>query len=613
VIDPRWNEYAATLFNRQNGHHAHALAGTVRNTILDATFWHRCKNFEYMVEPILHALRVFDNGTPAMGRAWLTMNNLKNHIFSLRIPPFSLPLPVATRLEQRFVARWDKLRTDLHYAGALLNPFLATNNEIQGDGDAKRALNRVVRRMCGPLGVTFEDVMLELTEYEERRGPYSPEETVDIRASGLLPHQWWNRIGGQALPIIAKRILALTCSASACERNWSMYSFVHSKSRNRLGVEKAESLVYIYANSKLLRERARPNPARWYDDNMQSEDSDPDGEEGPDSEDDVAEPHGAWAWDDFGQADVNQNEGDMADDVDHNIEHCNNGVEHVEADDMQEDEPYNHDHNIHGDPINLVDEFEYPREDNEPHNGGGVVAARMPHMWEDGDGNEEGDEENNGYDRADDEPEDIDSIDNRSSSDGSDNNDAGNGVAGGVQTHQNIVGGNNMEGNADEGEHHLDGEDAVNNSQNPRNRSEDCALESLGTNPHAERGVQQQHAIGARLSTIGPTTATSVDVDSEDNIPLDRMFSAGATPTPRSMGSVLLGLRRHASPIPHRPQLPNRSSAVGSTLARRLSMPTSQEGPCDERGPSVNRVVFGEVPPLPRGRGGGSTRAPTPN
>jgi hypothetical protein len=32
-IDPRWNEYVSTLFNRQNGHHAYALVGTVRATI----------------------------------------------------------------------------------------------------------------------------------------------------------------------------------------------------------------------------------------------------------------------------------------------------------------------------------------------------------------------------------------------------------------------------------------------------------------------------------------------------------------------------------------------------------------------------------------------------
>jgi hypothetical protein len=67
-------------------------------------------------------------------------------------------------------------------------------------------------------------------------------------------------MGGRALLKIAKRILSLTCSASSCERNWSMYSFVHSKSRNHLGVDKAEALVYIYTNSKLLCQRPSADP-----------------------------------------------------------------------------------------------------------------------------------------------------------------------------------------------------------------------------------------------------------------------------------------------------------------------------------------------------------------
>jgi hypothetical protein len=128
--------------------------------------------------------------------------------------------------------------TDVHYAGALLNPYLKDVLEIQGNGDAKHALNRVVLKLCAILGVGFNDAMAELTEYEERRGPYSPVEAPDIREAHMEPHQWWHRVGGNALPKIAKRILLLTCSASSCERIWSMYSFVHSKVTTALGSTK---------------------------------------------------------------------------------------------------------------------------------------------------------------------------------------------------------------------------------------------------------------------------------------------------------------------------------------------------------------------------------------
>ena len=275
VIHPWWAEYVQSLFNRQNGNHAHALVGVVRETVLDGDFWHRCQNYVHMIEEVIKALRVFDGRERAMGKAWLTMNNLKKRIFKLWNFHFNLPARIATTLEENFTRRWDMMVTDLHYACALLNPYLKDVLEIQENGDAKCALNRVVRKLCAILGVGFNDAMVELTEYKERRGPYSPLEAPDIREAHMESHQWWHRVGGNALPKIAKRILLLTCSTSSCERNWSMYSFVHSKSRNCLGVNKAEALVYIYTNSKLLRQRLGADLVRWYNNNILSKDSDP--------------------------------------------------------------------------------------------------------------------------------------------------------------------------------------------------------------------------------------------------------------------------------------------------------------------------------------------------
>ena len=190
------------------------------------------------------------------------MNNLRKDIFRLRYAPFSLIPAIVEEIEENFMKRWDMMLTDLHYAGAMLNPYLRGHMELQQNGEAKRALNKVFCRLSNPLGVGFNEVMAEMTEYEERFGLYSPEEVPDIRIANLQPHQWWSRVGGEALPKIAKRVLALMCSASSCERNWRMYSFVHNKSQNRLGTKKAEDLVYIYTNTRLLRGRLGADPLR---------------------------------------------------------------------------------------------------------------------------------------------------------------------------------------------------------------------------------------------------------------------------------------------------------------------------------------------------------------
>ena len=195
----------------------------------------------------------------------------KTH-FQVTVRTIFLTPAIAEEIEENFMKQWDMMLTDLHYAGAMLNPYLRGHMELQQNGEAKRALNRVFRRLSNPLGVGFNEVMAEMTEYEERLGPYSPEEAPDIRVANLQPHQWWSRVGGEALPKIAKRVLALTCSASSCERNWSMYSFVHNKSQNPLGTKKVEDLVYIYTNTRLLRGRLRADPVRWYENNVFSED-----------------------------------------------------------------------------------------------------------------------------------------------------------------------------------------------------------------------------------------------------------------------------------------------------------------------------------------------------
>jgi hypothetical protein len=51
---------------------------------------------------------------------------------------------------------WDMMLIDLHYAGVLFNPFLTNVMEIQNNGDAKRALNRVVQKLSGELRMNYD-------------------------------------------------------------------------------------------------------------------------------------------------------------------------------------------------------------------------------------------------------------------------------------------------------------------------------------------------------------------------------------------------------------------------------------------------------------------------
>jgi hypothetical protein len=102
---------------------------------------------------------------------------------------------------------------------------------------------------------TFLQALAEYQDFLENRGPF--EGSTDPRRHDAPLHEWWDAMesGAKALQTIARRILGQVCSAPACEPNWSMYSFVHNKVRNRLKHNRADDLVYIYANTRLIRHR----------------------------------------------------------------------------------------------------------------------------------------------------------------------------------------------------------------------------------------------------------------------------------------------------------------------------------------------------------------------
>ena len=67
--------------------------------------------------------------------------------------------------------------------------------------------------------------------------------------------QWWEAFGGHVpeLQRFAIRILSQTCSATGCERNWSVFERIHTKKRNRLDQKRLNDLVYVQYNLRLRR------------------------------------------------------------------------------------------------------------------------------------------------------------------------------------------------------------------------------------------------------------------------------------------------------------------------------------------------------------------------
>ena len=94
----------------------------------------------------------------------------------------------------------------------------------------------------------------QMAAFRNREGTQWKRGYLEASAVILDAHSWWQQFGSHApeLQHIAVRLLSQVSSACTCERIWSTFDFIHSRRRNRLHVDRATKLVYIFTNLRLL-------------------------------------------------------------------------------------------------------------------------------------------------------------------------------------------------------------------------------------------------------------------------------------------------------------------------------------------------------------------------
>ncbi|KAG6643585.1 hypothetical protein CIPAW_09G222200 [Carya illinoinensis] len=142
--------------------------------------------------------------------------------------------------------RWDKqLHSPLHAASCLLNPGIFY----------RPSFNSCIMKM--ELDPNDQDkIIAELDLYNNAVGEFG--HSLAIRQRDKLNRvAWWTQFGCEVptLQKFAVRVLSQCCSATGCERNWSIFDFIHSKKRNRLVHKRLNDLVFVRYNLK-LRERS---------------------------------------------------------------------------------------------------------------------------------------------------------------------------------------------------------------------------------------------------------------------------------------------------------------------------------------------------------------------
>ncbi|XP_050378397.1 uncharacterized protein LOC126795638 [Argentina anserina] len=162
------------------------------------------------------------------------------------------------------LARWTKSSRLLHCMAHSLNPRYYSIEYLNG------APNRIPPHQNSEIAKERKECLKKYFANEDERRMVNEEfasfsACLDEFASSdfmndrgkMDPIKWWT-VHGSTTPNIQKlalKLLGQPCSSSCCERNWSTYKFIHSLRRNRITPQRAEDLVFVHNNLRLLSRR----------------------------------------------------------------------------------------------------------------------------------------------------------------------------------------------------------------------------------------------------------------------------------------------------------------------------------------------------------------------
>ncbi|CAH9086040.1 unnamed protein product [Cuscuta europaea] len=220
----------------------------------DRTFWPGVAYSIKTSRPLVEVLRIVDGDEPAMGFIYGAMDSAKEKIAE----NFGNQYSTYSEIWKIIDEKWEhQLHRDLHAAAYYLNPRFKWEDDFSTHVEVKKGLYACMERLISDSS-DFNQADAQMDEYRYKRGLFGMRAAQNSYKT-RPPVEWWDQFGDHIpeLRAIAVKILGLTCSSSACERNCSTFNQVHTKRRNRLSAIKLNSLVFIMFNKKLKFRKSR--------------------------------------------------------------------------------------------------------------------------------------------------------------------------------------------------------------------------------------------------------------------------------------------------------------------------------------------------------------------
>ncbi|CAM8990676.1 unnamed protein product [Rhodiola kirilowii] len=237
----------------------------MREKILDEYWWDKLNYILSIKSPIYDMIRVCDTDQPCLHLVYemwdVMIEKVKKVIYEHENIDESETSTFYDVVHKILVARWAKSNTPLHCLAHSLNPRYYSHEWLTEDASRvpphTYAEISMERRKCFkrlfPNQGDYNKVMNEYANFSLEGGDFGDSDSLQMRYT-MDPKFWWGNYGATS-PILQKlaiRLLGQPTSSSCSERNWSTYSFIHSLKRNKMNPKRAEDLVFIHNNLRLL-------------------------------------------------------------------------------------------------------------------------------------------------------------------------------------------------------------------------------------------------------------------------------------------------------------------------------------------------------------------------
>ncbi|KAH9291975.1 hypothetical protein KI387_042840, partial [Taxus chinensis] len=234
-------------------------AQKVKNLILEDPWWDRVGYLLRFTEPIMSMIRFTDTDQPCLGEIYDGIDSMIEKIKAVINAKEQDPEEIFFKqVKSILIERWNKMTTPLHLLAFALTPrfysteILSLPGRVAPYRDAEVSEGYMVAlARLFPDPEAQDQVMVEFGNFIAETG----HSLLALRSKYKMDaHMWWYLHGTSSayLQPLAIKVLAQVASSSSSERNWSTYNFIHSQKRNRLGAKRAEDLVYIHSNLRLL-------------------------------------------------------------------------------------------------------------------------------------------------------------------------------------------------------------------------------------------------------------------------------------------------------------------------------------------------------------------------